>query len=93
VIWDRWRMLDDDGGTWIRRCIGVRAPEERPDVVEVSYSARDMSGRRYAMPGHYVVTFPVDDADPGRQAEVIAYRVRHEDLKPISVHRPPRRRG
>jgi hypothetical protein len=83
---------DEDGGRWIRRCFGVRTPQERPDVVKVSFYARDASGLRYAMPGHYVVTFPVDDSDPDRQAQAIAHRLGHEDLKPVSVHQPRRRR-
>jgi hypothetical protein len=83
---------DEDGGRWIRSCFGVRAPAERPDVVEVSYYARDMNGLRYAMPGHYVVTFPVDTSDPDHQAQVIAHRLGHEDLKPVSIHQPPRHR-
>jgi hypothetical protein len=83
---------DEDGGRWIRRCFGVRAPQERPDVVEVRFYARDMSGLRYATPGHYVVTFPVDDSDPDPQAQVIAHRLSHEDLKLVSVYLPPRGR-
>jgi hypothetical protein len=83
---------DEDGGTWIRSCFGVRALEERPDVVEVSYYAQDMSGLRHSMPGHYVVTFPIDTSDPDHQAQVIAHRLGHEDLKPVSIHRPPWRR-
>ncbi|SNY47080.1 hypothetical protein [Paractinoplanes atraurantiacus] len=87
-------LRDNETGTmWIRRVTGVHAPENRPAVIEVSYYARDMSGLRYAMPGHYIVTFPVDaSADPHQQAEAIAHRVSHEDLKPISLHRPRRRR-
>ncbi|MFF5081729.1 hypothetical protein ACFY36_32160 [Actinoplanes sp. NPDC000266] len=83
---------DDYDSRWIRRCFTVRAPEDRPDVVEVGYYARDPSGRRYAMPGHYIVAFPIDDTDPGDQAQAIAHRLGHEDLKPISTHQPPRRR-
>jgi hypothetical protein len=85
-------VRNEDGGRWIRDCFGVRAPQERPDVVEVSFYARDVGGVRYAMPGHYVVTFPVDDSDPDRQAQVIVQRLDQEDLKRVSVHQPPRRR-
>ncbi|MEU7876572.1 hypothetical protein [Dactylosporangium sp. NPDC049140] len=88
-----WRDgYDQDGGTWVRRYTAIRAPEERPDVVEISYYARDMSGLRYAMPGSYVATFPVVPSDPDHQAQVIAHRLGHEDLKPVSVHRPQQRR-
>jgi hypothetical protein len=80
-----------DRGAWIREYGSIYAPEERPDTVEIGYSARDLTGQRYAMPGTYVVTFPVDDTDPDAQARAIAYRLGHEDLKPLSVHRPRRR--
>ena len=83
---------DEDDGRWIRRLMSIRAPEERPNVVEVSYYARDLSGLRYAMPGHYVVTFPIDNSHPDHQAQIIAHRLSNEDLKPISIHQPPRRR-
>ncbi|MGC4758431.1 hypothetical protein [Micromonospora trifolii] len=88
-----WREgWDQDGGAWIRRYVAIRAPEDRPDVVEISYYARDLSGQRYALRGTYVVTFPVDGTDPDVQAQAIAHRLGQEDLKPISVHQPPRRR-
>ncbi|WP_412738863.1 hypothetical protein [Krasilnikovia sp. MM14-A1259] len=38
-----------DYGSWIRGYPAIRAPEERPDVVEISYYARDQTGQRYAM--------------------------------------------
>ncbi|MEU8181716.1 hypothetical protein AB0B85_11255 [Micromonospora sp. NPDC049044] len=88
-----WREgWDQDGGAWIRGYVAIRAPEDRPDVVEISYYARDLSGQRYALPGSYVVTFPVDGTDPDVQAQAIADRLGHEDLKPASVHQPHRRR-
>ncbi|RAO35925.1 hypothetical protein PSN13_02349 [Micromonospora saelicesensis] len=88
-----WREgWDQDGGAWIRRYVAIRAPEDRPDVVEISYYARDLSGQRYALPGSYVVNFPVDGTDPDVQAQAIADRLGHADLKPISVHQPRRRR-
>jgi hypothetical protein len=98
VVEALWAVLrpagyGQDRGAWIREYGRLRAFEERPDTVEVSYSARDLSGHRYAMPGTYVVTFPVDDTDPDAQARAIAYRLGHEDLKPLSVHRPRRRRS
>ncbi|MEV4822950.1 hypothetical protein [Micromonospora sp. NPDC049274] len=80
-----------DGGAWIRRYVAIRAPHDRPDVVEISYYARDLSGLRYELPGSYVVTFPVDDTDPDVQSQAIAHRLGHKDLKPISVHQPRRR--
>ncbi|WP_446219391.1 hypothetical protein [Micromonospora sp. IBHARD004] len=87
-----WREgYGQDGGAWIRSYLAIRAPEERPDVVEVSYHARDLSGLRYAMPGRYVVTFPVDGTDPHAQAQAITHRLGHEDLKP-HVHQPHQRR-
>ncbi|MER7589623.1 hypothetical protein ABTW72_19020 [Micromonospora sp. NPDC127501] len=61
-------------------------------MVEISYYARDLSGQRYALPGSYVVTFPVDGTDPDVQAQAIAHRLGQEDLKPVSVHQPRRRR-
>jgi hypothetical protein len=88
-----WREgYGQDGGTWIRSYVAIRAPEESPDVVEISYHARDLSGLRNAVPGTYVVTFPVDASDPDAQAQAIAHRLGHEDLKPLSVHRPRQRR-
>ncbi|GGO16889.1 hypothetical protein [Micromonospora parathelypteridis] len=88
-----WREgWDQDGGAWVRRYVAIRAPEDRPDVVEIRYYARDLSGLRYALPGSYVVTFPVDDTDPAVQAQAIAHRLGHEDLKPLSVHHPHQRR-
>lgn len=88
-----WRGgYGQDGGAWIRSYVAIRVPEERPDMVEISYYARDRSGQRFALPGKYVVTFPVDGTDPGVQARAIAYRLGHEDLKPLSVHHPHRRR-
>ncbi|SBT37254.1 hypothetical protein [Micromonospora auratinigra] len=88
-----WREgFGQDGGPWIRSYVAIRAPEERPDLVEVSYYARDRSGQRFALPGRYVVTFPVDETDPAAQAQAIAHRLGHEDLKPLSAHQPPRRR-
>ncbi|GAA3940002.1 hypothetical protein [Actinoplanes auranticolor] len=90
VLWrEGW---DQDGGAWIRKFSAIRAPEERPDVVELSYYARDLSGQQYAMPGRYHIRFPVDGSDPAAQAQAIAHRLRHEDLKPLSVHQPSRRR-
>jgi hypothetical protein len=88
----RREEYEQDGGAWIRKYGAIRAPEESPDVVEISYYARDLSGQRYAMPGTYVVAFPVDGTDPDAQAQAIAHRLGHEDLKPLSVHRPRQRR-
>ncbi|TYB38301.1 hypothetical protein FXF50_11695 [Micromonospora sp. AP08] len=90
VLWGEG--YGQDGGAWIRTYVAIRAPEDRTDVVEVSYCARDRSGSRYALPGRYVVTFPIDGTDPVVQAHVIAHRLGHEDLKPLSVHQPHRRR-
>lgn len=89
-----WREgYGQDGGAWVRGYVAIRAPEERPEVVEISYYARDRSGQRFALPGRYVVTFPVDGTDPAIQAQVIAHRLGQEDLKPLSVHQPhPRHR-
>ncbi|MGY0003915.1 hypothetical protein [Micromonospora sp. I033] len=89
-----WREgYGQDGGAWIRSYVAVRAPEDRADVIEISYHARDVSGGGYALPGRYVVTLPVDGTDPAVQARAIAHRLGHEDLKPLSVHQPhPRRR-
>ncbi|MGC4748530.1 hypothetical protein ACLQ28_23190 [Micromonospora sp. DT201] len=88
-----WREgWGQDGGAWIRRYVAIRAPEDRPDVVEISYYARDLSGLRYALPGSYVVNFPIDGTDPAVQAQAIADRLGHEDLKTLSVHQPHRRR-
>ncbi|WP_435206981.1 hypothetical protein [Micromonospora sp. bgisy143] len=89
-----WREgYGQDGGVWIRNYVAIRAPQDRPDVVEMGYYARDRSGVRYALPGRYVVTFPVDGSDPAVQAQAIAHRLGHENLKPVSVHQPqPRRR-
>ncbi|MGC4814715.1 hypothetical protein ACLQ29_29650 [Micromonospora sp. DT228] len=90
TVWcDGWGQ---DGGAWIRSYVAIRAPEDRPDVVEIGYYARALSGERYALPGRYVMTFPVDGTDPDLQAQAIAHRLNHEDLKPMSVHHP-RRRG
>ncbi|SCL30060.1 hypothetical protein GA0070624_4002 [Micromonospora rhizosphaerae] len=88
-----WREgYGQDGGAWIRSYVAIRAPEERPEMVEISYYALDLSGLRYAMPGTYVVTFAVDRTDPDAQAQAIAHRLGHEDLKPLSVHQPHRQR-
>ncbi|RZU77742.1 hypothetical protein EV384_6483 [Micromonospora kangleipakensis] len=87
-----WREgYAQDGGAWIRSYVAIRAPEERPDVVEISYYARDLSELRHAMPGRYVVTFPVDGTDPNAQARDIVHRLGHEDLKPLSAHQPRQR--
>jgi hypothetical protein len=91
LLQDKLRR-EPDGDTWIRGNAAVRAPEDRPEVVEISYYARDTSGLRYAMPGRYVVTFPIGASDPEHQAQTIAHRLYHEDLKPASVHRPRQRR-
>ncbi|MEU8330076.1 hypothetical protein [Micromonospora sp. NPDC048839] len=90
TLWrEGWKQ---DGGALIRSYDAIRAPEDRPDVVEIGYYARDLSGARYALPGRYVMTFPVDGTDPDVQAQAIARRLGHEDLKPLSVHHPRRRR-
>nr|BFE75480.1 hypothetical protein GCM10020092_087810 [Actinoplanes digitatis] len=81
-----------DYGSWIRGYPTIRAPRDRPDVVEIGYYARDPTGQRYTMPGRYHITFPVDGTDPAVQAQAIADRLCHEDLKPLSVHQPRRRR-
>lgn len=64
-----------DCGAWVREYAAIRAPAEQPDVVEISYYARDHSRQRYALPGRYVMTFPIDDTDPVVQARFIAHRV------------------
>jgi hypothetical protein len=79
-----------DGGAWIRSYTTIRAPVEQPDLVEVGYYARDLSGLRHALPGRYFVTFPIVDSDPREQAQAIAHRLAHEDLKPVSAHVPRR---
>jgi hypothetical protein len=88
-----WREgYSQDGGVWIRSYMAIRAPEDRPDVVEVSYQARDQSGQRSLIPGKYTITFPVHETDPDAQARDIVHRLGHEDLKPLSVHQPRQRR-